>query len=61
MQKKIHISAGIDIEEIIWGINRLPYEEITDFILRLDIAMADYDFTQNLVNKLQKALDAEQD
>jgi hypothetical protein len=49
----IHISTTIDIQDIV---DQLDHESAEKLILAADAAMADYDFTIDLVKKLIAAL-----
>jgi hypothetical protein len=57
----IGISANVELTElvdmIIDGVR--DHETIRNFILALDLAVADYDFTVDLRDKLNEAIDAE--
>ena len=57
----IGISANVELTELVYMIidNVRDHETIRNFILALDLAVADYDFTVDLRNKLNEAIDAE--
>ena len=57
----VEISANVELIELADMIiaDVRDHETICNFILALDLAVADYDFTVDLRNKLNEAIDAE--
>ena len=53
------ILTEISLEDLAIAIAEEDQNEVTDFVIELDMRIADYDFTQNLIEKLQKSLDEE--
>ena len=57
----IGISANVELTDLASMIidDVRDYETLINFILALDLAVADYDFTVDLRDKLNEAIDAE--
>lgn len=58
---KMHIHSVYDIDDVIESLSRLDRNSLMEFMVGLDEQIADYDFTKELVGKLQDALDAEEE
>ena len=57
----INISADIEAKTLVFDIvNQLTSSQVADLIMAIDRRLADYDFTEQLIARLQASLDEDE-
>lgn len=52
----VPIAAEMDRQDLINSLAQMDGEDVIGFVIDLDLARADYEFTENLIQKLQDSL-----
>ena len=58
---KIDLDIRVSTDELIDSLRYLQYEDLIDFISKLDLMIADVGFTENLIKVLVKSMKADKD